>query len=106
VLARAAARLAGRSPDEHAKVELGNVLVFEDPMWPYHDFMMQAELAYTTMASATRALQGPGTVQRPPNFSPRLLVIRAGNQERRFAEASARAADAAKKLSINPDASD
>jgi hypothetical protein len=49
-LARMAARLAGRDPEEHIKLELGEVQAFEGPMWCYHDFLMRAEQAYALLA--------------------------------------------------------
>jgi hypothetical protein len=49
-LARMAARLAGRNPEEHIKLELGEVQAFEGPMWRYHDFLMRAEQAYAVLA--------------------------------------------------------
>jgi hypothetical protein len=47
VLARMAARLAGRDPDEHLKLELGELTVFNDVMWRYPDFLARAETAYS-----------------------------------------------------------
>lgn len=46
VLARMAARLAGRDPDEHVRIKLGEVLAFDDVMWRYPDFLARAEAAY------------------------------------------------------------
>ena len=37
-LARMAARLAGRDPDEHVQVKLGDVTPFEGPAWCHPDF--------------------------------------------------------------------
>jgi hypothetical protein len=37
-LARMAARLAGRDPDEHLTLKLAEVVPFEGPMWRYPDF--------------------------------------------------------------------
>ena len=45
-LARIAARLGGRSPDEHIEVRVGDVVVFSDLAWRYPDFMIRAEAAY------------------------------------------------------------
>ncbi len=50
-LARMAARLAGRDPDEHVQVKLGDVIAFNGPVWRYPDFLARA-------ASAYRALDG------------------------------------------------
>jgi hypothetical protein len=50
-LARMAARLAGRDPDEHVQVKLGEVIAFAGPVWRYPDFLARA-------ASAYRALDG------------------------------------------------
>jgi hypothetical protein len=49
-LAKIAARLAGRDPDEHVKLEWGEVLAFEGPMWRYPDFLARAEQAYAILA--------------------------------------------------------
>ena len=45
VLARMAARLAGRDPGEHVRLKLGDVVVFDDVMWRYPDFLARAEAA-------------------------------------------------------------
>ena len=45
-LARLAARLAGRDPDDHATIALGDVMAFDDLMWRYPDFLARAEAAY------------------------------------------------------------
>lgn len=52
VLARMAARVAGRDPDEHVCLRLGEFVVFDDLMWRYPDFLIRAEAAY-------EALDGP-----------------------------------------------
>lgn len=57
VLARMAARLAGRDPDEHVRVKLGDVVPFDDVLWRYPDFLARADAAY-------RALTG--TLRLPP----------------------------------------
>jgi hypothetical protein len=49
-LARIAARLAGRNPDEHVRMEFREAVAFEGPMWRYHDFIMRAEQAYKSLA--------------------------------------------------------
>jgi hypothetical protein len=51
-LARIAARLAGRDPDERIQAKLGDVTAFNDVIWLYPDFLARA-------ASAYRALEGP-----------------------------------------------
>ena len=45
-LARLAARIAGRDPDDHATITLGDVTAFDDLMWRYPDFLARAEAAY------------------------------------------------------------
>ena len=45
-LARMAARLAGRDPDEEARIEFGGVVAFDDVMWRYPDFLARADAAY------------------------------------------------------------
>jgi hypothetical protein len=49
-LARMAARLAGRNPDELVRLEWDEVLAFEGAMWRYPDFLMRAERAYAMLA--------------------------------------------------------
>ena len=51
VLARMAARLAGRDPDEHLKIEMAGVVPFDDLLWRYHDFQVRAEAAYYSLAA-------------------------------------------------------
>ena len=46
MLARIAARLAGRDPNEETKVEFGGVVAFDDVMWRYPDFLARARAAY------------------------------------------------------------
>jgi hypothetical protein len=45
-LAKLAARLAGRDPDEHLKMTLGEIVAFDDLIWRYPDFVKRAEAAY------------------------------------------------------------
>jgi aromatic ring hydroxylase len=45
-LARMAAQLAGRDPDEHVRLKLADVVAFDDVMWRYPDFLTRAEAAY------------------------------------------------------------
>ena len=52
VLARMAARFAGRDPDEHVRIKLGSIVAFEDAIWRYPDFIARAH-------AACRALVGP-----------------------------------------------
>lgn len=52
-LARIAARLAGRDPDEHLTMTLGEVTAFDDYIWRYPDFLNRAEAAYAVLASVT-----------------------------------------------------
>ena len=49
VLARMAARLAGRDPDQHVRMSWGGVEAFDDVMWRYPDFLMRAEKAYSVL---------------------------------------------------------
>ena len=48
-LARIAARLAGRDPDQYVRLELGELLAFDDVMWRYPDFLERAEAAYAEL---------------------------------------------------------
>jgi hypothetical protein len=52
MLARMAARLAGRNPDEHLKMALADVIPFEDVLWRYPDFLVRAETAYEALGGA------------------------------------------------------
>lgn len=49
-LARMAAQLAGREPDERVRVELGGCVAFDDQVWRYHDFVDRAERAFLQLA--------------------------------------------------------
>ena len=51
-LARMAARLAGRDPDVHVEIRLGQVVAFSDAAWRYPDFMARAEAAYALLDTA------------------------------------------------------
>jgi len=55
-LARMAARLAGRDPDEHLKMALGEVVPFEGPMWTYPDFLVRAGAAYHALTTPSLTL--------------------------------------------------
>jgi hypothetical protein len=57
-LARMAARLAGRNPDDYVKMSLASTVPFDDVLWRYPDFMVRAETAY-------EALSGPKLPYRP-----------------------------------------
>jgi hypothetical protein len=56
-LARMAARLAGRDPDQYLRLKLADVVAFDDLMWRYPDFLTRAEAAYD--------LLGRGWLRRP-----------------------------------------
>jgi hypothetical protein len=56
VLARMAARLAGRNPDEHLTLSLGGVIPFDGPVWRYPDFITRAESAYRALTAASLIL--------------------------------------------------
>ena len=45
-LAKMAARLAGRDPEEYVKMTLGDITAFDDYIWRYPDFLKRAEAAY------------------------------------------------------------
>ena len=51
-LARVAAELAGRDPDELLRLKLGDVVAFDDVMWRYPDFLARAEAAYDVLSKA------------------------------------------------------
>ena len=48
-LARMAARLAGRDPDEQVLLKLADVVAFDQVMWRYPDFLARAEAAYDAL---------------------------------------------------------
>jgi hypothetical protein len=50
-LAKMAARLAGRDPEQHVKVELAGASGFEGPVWCYPDFLTRAKRAYAMLAT-------------------------------------------------------
>jgi hypothetical protein len=52
-LARMAAQLAGRDPDEQVRMRLAGAVVFEEVMWRYTDFLRRAEAAYEVLSAAT-----------------------------------------------------
>jgi len=56
-LARMAARLAGRDPDEETRIEFGGVVAFEDVMWRYPDFLARAGAAYHVLEMHRLATQ-------------------------------------------------
>ena len=51
-LARMAAQLAGRDPDEHVEIRMGEAMVFSDVAWRYPDFLKRAEAAYELLHSS------------------------------------------------------
>jgi hypothetical protein len=51
ILACLAARLAGRDPDRHTTIKLGEVVAFDDVAWRYPDFLARAEAAYSILAA-------------------------------------------------------
>lgn len=50
-LARIAARLAGRDPDERLTIRLADVTAFNGAIWRYPDFVKRAEAAYEILRS-------------------------------------------------------
>ena len=52
-LARMAARLAGRNPDEQVNIKLAGESVFEDVVWRYPDFLGRAKGAYSVLARSS-----------------------------------------------------
>ena len=46
MLARMAARFAGRDPEEHVEIRISDSVVFSGPAWRYPDFLGRAEAAY------------------------------------------------------------
>ena len=66
-LARMAAELAGRNPDEYVRLQLADVVAFDGVMWRYPDFLARAEAAYEvlTKASLTRPASLDGSECSP-----------------------------------------
>ena len=52
-LARMACILAGQDPDRHLKMQLASVVVFDDLLWRYPDFVKRAEAAYFVLQEGT-----------------------------------------------------
>jgi len=50
-LARMAARLAGRDPDSRITVKIGDLVVFDNVVWCYPDFLRCAEVAYAALCA-------------------------------------------------------
>jgi hypothetical protein len=48
-LARMAAQLAGRDPDQHVQITMAEVVVFDDLMWRYPDFLERANSAHALL---------------------------------------------------------
>ena len=53
LLARLAAQLAGRDPDEYVTVKLADVVAFEGQVWRYPDYIKRAEAAYKLLGGCT-----------------------------------------------------
>jgi hypothetical protein len=80
-LARMAARLAGRDPDEYLKMVLGDVTAFDDYIWRYPDFLNRAEAAYALLnGSHAPDLSGHG--QNSSAVSQRLAGTGVGPRKR------------------------
>ena len=50
-LARMAARLNGRDPDEHITMKVAEVIAYDGPAWRYPDFIQRAEAAYVALTA-------------------------------------------------------
>ena len=70
-LARMAARLGGRDPDEHVTMTLAKVVAFDGPAWRYPDFLMRAEAAYVALTAGRLVLpkEMDGDAHRAPESS-------------------------------------
>jgi hypothetical protein len=51
-LARMAARLAGRDPDEYVQLKMAGIVAFDGSMWRYPDFLARGEAAYEALTKA------------------------------------------------------
>ena len=49
MLAMMAARLAGRDPEAHITIKIGEKVVFDDACWRYSDFIKRAQSAYEVL---------------------------------------------------------
>jgi hypothetical protein len=49
MLACLAARLAGKDPDQHITIKMGELTAFDEPAWRYPDFLARAEAAYQVL---------------------------------------------------------
>ena len=54
-LARMAARLEGRDPDERIEVRAGNTIVFAGVAWRHPDYLKRAASAYDYLSKANGA---------------------------------------------------
>jgi hypothetical protein len=68
VLARMAARLAGRNCDERLTIKLADVVAFDDIMWRYPDFIARGEAAYEALTAGK--LPHPAPAGREGHPSP------------------------------------
>ena len=50
MLARMAARFAGRDPDQQVQLKWGDLVVFDDVVWRHPDFLKRAETAYSVLS--------------------------------------------------------
>ena len=55
-LARMAARLGGRDPDERITMTLAEIVAFDGPAWRYPDFLTRAEAAYVALTAGRLVL--------------------------------------------------
>jgi len=55
-LARMAARLAGRNPDERVTMKIGQLMVYEGETWRYPDFLGRAKEAYDVLRRSTSSV--------------------------------------------------
>ena len=62
-LARMAARLAGRDPDEHVTITFAGQIVFKGFSWSYPDFLARAEAALDVLNTATLMVPGSNPVR-------------------------------------------
>ena len=72
-----AARLAGRDPDEHVRLKLGEIIAFDDPVWRYPDFLARGEAAYEALIGQLQlpeSDEGPGEVQTCYRYKTRALA--------------------------------
>jgi hypothetical protein len=80
LLARMAARLAGRVPGRRVTIRIGDMVAFDDAAWRYPDFLIRAEAAYQALAGD---LPTPVRIDADQECSPKTHARRRRSSEKR-----------------------